>query len=101
RRHATIAEELGGRILSLDAQAALAAGAIAAAMEAEGRTPDLPRRADRRHHAGAGCRARHTQREALRGCLPDRQSLGGRLMSDDGSPPTKPGSAVDDRVEGA
>lgn len=39
--HATIAEELGGRILSLDAQAALAAGAIAAAMEAEGRTPDF------------------------------------------------------------
>jgi hypothetical protein len=39
--HATIAEDLGGRILSLDAQAALAAGAIAAAMEAEGRTPDF------------------------------------------------------------
>lgn len=39
--HAMIAEELGGRILSLDAQAALAAGAIAAAMEAEGRTPDF------------------------------------------------------------
>lgn len=39
--HATIAEELGGRILSLDAQAALAAGAIAAAMDAEGRTPDF------------------------------------------------------------
>lgn len=39
--HATISEELGGRILSLDAQAALAAGAIAAAMEAEGRTPDF------------------------------------------------------------
>lgn len=39
--HATIAEELGGRILSLDAQAALAAGAIAASMAAEGRTPDF------------------------------------------------------------
>ena len=38
---ATIAEELNGRILALDAQAALAAGAIAAAMEAEGRTPDF------------------------------------------------------------
>lgn len=39
--HATISEDLGGRILSLDAQAALAAGAIAAAMSAEGRTPDF------------------------------------------------------------
>jgi hypothetical protein len=39
--HATIAEDLGGRILALDAQAALAAGAIAAAMAAEGRTPDF------------------------------------------------------------
>ncbi|MBI1381635.1 MAG: PIN domain-containing protein [Planctomycetaceae bacterium] len=38
---ATIAEELGGRILSLDAHAALAAGAIAAALAAEGRTPDF------------------------------------------------------------
>ena len=39
--HATIGEELGGRILSLDAQAALSAGAIAAAMAAEGRTPNF------------------------------------------------------------
>lgn len=38
---ATIAEDLGGRILSLDAEAALAAGAIAAAMAAKGRTPDF------------------------------------------------------------
>jgi hypothetical protein len=36
-----IAEELGGRILALDAQAALAAGAIAAARAADGRTPDF------------------------------------------------------------
>jgi len=36
---ATIAEDLGGRVLSLDAQAALAAGAITAALAAEGRTP--------------------------------------------------------------
>ena len=38
---ATIEEDLGGRILSLDVHAALAAGAIAAAMAAEGRTPDF------------------------------------------------------------
>jgi predicted nucleic acid-binding protein len=38
---ATIAEELGGRILALDAQAALSAGAIAAAWASAGRTPDF------------------------------------------------------------
>jgi len=37
----TIAEDLGGRILSLDVQAALAAGAIAAALATDGRTPDF------------------------------------------------------------
>jgi predicted nucleic acid-binding protein len=37
----TIAEDLGGRVLPLDAQAALAAGAIAAALAADGRTPDF------------------------------------------------------------
>jgi hypothetical protein len=37
----TIAEDLGGRILPLDARAALAAGAIAAALAADGRTPDF------------------------------------------------------------
>jgi predicted nucleic acid-binding protein len=38
---AALAEDLGGRILALDAEAALAAGAIAATQAAEGRTPDL------------------------------------------------------------
>jgi predicted nucleic acid-binding protein len=38
---ATIADDLGGRILALDAQAASAAGAIAAALAAAGRTPDF------------------------------------------------------------
>jgi predicted nucleic acid-binding protein len=39
--HATIAEDLGGRVVALDATAALAAGVIAAAMAAKGRTPDF------------------------------------------------------------
>ena len=38
---AVMTEDLGERILSFDAKAALAAGAISAALEAEGRTVDV------------------------------------------------------------
>lgn len=37
----TIAEELGGRVLPLDAEAALAAGTIASTLASEGRSPDM------------------------------------------------------------
>jgi len=36
-----ISEELGGRILSLDAEAALASGALGAALQASGKTVDV------------------------------------------------------------
>ncbi|MEM6676081.1 MAG: type II toxin-antitoxin system VapC family toxin [Planctomycetota bacterium] len=38
---ALVAEDLGGRVLALDASAALAAGAVGAALQAEGRTVDV------------------------------------------------------------
>ena len=38
---AIVSEELGGRILSFDAEAALTAGAISAALEAEGQNIDI------------------------------------------------------------
>ncbi len=36
-----LSEELGGRVVSFDVQAAVAAGAISAALEAEGRTVEI------------------------------------------------------------
>ena len=39
--HATISEELGGRVLPCDAEAALAAGGLGAALQASGRTVDV------------------------------------------------------------
>jgi len=37
----TITEELGGRVLSLDAEAALASGTLGAALQASGKTVDI------------------------------------------------------------
>lgn len=39
--HAVLSVELDGRVLPVDAEAALAAGAIAATLAAQGRTPDF------------------------------------------------------------
>ena len=38
---AIVSEELGGRVLSFDAEAALTAGAISAALESEGQNLDI------------------------------------------------------------